>query len=93
MTKVRISKPTKSAMQSGVGAEKWVIEFVEESGSRSIDNTMGWTSSKDMGVEVKLEFPSSDLAAEFAQKNSWSYEVVEPTARKLIKKSYADNFK
>lgn len=93
MTKVRISKPTKSAMQSGSGADKWVIEFMEGAGTRSIDNTMGWTSSKDMGVEVKLEFPDAGSAAAFAQKRGWLYEVIEPLQRKLIKKSYADNFK
>ena len=93
MTKVRISIPAKSAMQSGVSGEKWVIEFLESAGTRSIDGTMGWTSSNDMSAEVKLEFPTSAAAIAFAEKNDWSYEVIEPKPRRLIKKSYADNFK
>ncbi len=92
MIKVTISRPTKSSMQSGVGDDKWVIAMVEESHTRSIDPVMGWTSSTDMGHEVKLEFHSIESAKNFAKSNSWDYEVIEPKQRKLIKKSYADNF-
>ena len=93
MTKVRISIPAKSTMQSGSGNAKWVIEFLPEKSVRFIDKTMGWTGSKDMAQELKLEFPDSALAVEFAESKGWDYEVIEPLAKKFIKKSYADNFK
>ncbi len=93
MKKALISQPTKSAMQSGSAEGKWIIEFPEGVHKRSVDAVMGWTSSKDMDSEVRLEFPSLESAENFAKSNSWVYEVIQPLQRKLIKKSYADNFK
>ena len=49
-------------------------------------------SSTDTSSELKLEFSSKDLAIEYAKKNKISYELIEPKVRKIIKKSYADNF-
>ena len=80
-------------MQSGLHDAKWIIEFREEANSRSLETVMGWTSSKDMGSEVKLEFPDLESAENFAKSNFWTYEVIQPLQRKLIKKNYADNFK
>jgi hypothetical protein len=93
MTKVRISIPTKSAMQSGQGTGRWVIDFLADGGARYIDKTMGWTSAKDMAGELKLEFLDRDSAVEFAKDKGWDYEVIEPMVKKFVKKSYADNFK
>ena len=42
--------------------------------------------------EVKLEFTSKDLAIAYAKKNKLNYELIEPKKRKIVKKSYADNF-
>lgn len=92
MTKVRIYHPTKTAMQSGSGDNNWVLVFTTGADDRFIDSTMGWTSSRDMMQEVKLTFPNRDTAIAFATENNMSYEVVEPTLRKIVKKSYADNF-
>ena len=39
-----------------------------------------------------LEFKSKELAVEYAKKNNIDFEVIEPKERKIIKKSYADNF-
>jgi uncharacterized protein (DUF1330 family) len=91
--RARIVQSTKSAMQSGRGAAKWIIEFPDSAQARSIDAVMGWTSSRDMGREVKLEFPNLESAENFAKSNSWDYEVIQPLQARLIKKSYADNFK
>jgi len=93
MKKAFILQPTKSAMQSGLRDAKWIIEFREEANSRSLETVMGWTSSKDMCSEVKLEFPDLKSAENFAKSNFWTYEVIQPLQRKLIKKNYADNFK
>ena len=78
-------------MQSGVKKfDKWVIEFITE--KPGINPLMGWESSTDTSSELKLEFSSKDLAIEYAKKNKIYYEVIEPKIRKVIKKSYADNF-
>ncbi|MDC2968905.1 ETC complex I subunit [Candidatus Pelagibacter sp.] len=91
MKKAKIYKPSKTAMQSGVKKfDKWVIEFITE--KPGINPLMGWESSTDTSSELKLEFSSKDLAIEYAKKNKIYYEVIEPKIRKVIKKSYADNF-
>ena len=91
MKKAKIYKPSKTAMQSGVKKfDKWVIEFITE--KPSINPLMGWESSTDTSSELKLEFSSKDLAIEYAKKNKINYELIEPKIRKIIKKSYADNF-
>ena len=91
MKKAKIYKPSKTAMQSGVKKfDKWVIEFITD--KPGINPLMGWESSTDTSSELKLEFSSKDLAIEYAKKNKISYELIEPKIRKIIKKSYADNF-
>ena len=78
-------------MQSGVKKfDKWVIEFITE--KPGINPLMGWESSTDTRSELKLEFSSKNLAIEYAKKNKINYELIEPKIRKIIKKSYADNF-
>ena len=42
--------------------------------------------------ELKLKFSSKDDAIKYAKKNKIDYEVIDPKSRKVIKKSYADNF-
>ena len=91
MKKAKIYKPSKTAMQSGVKKfDKWIIEFITE--KPGINPLMGWESSTDTSSELKLEFSSKELAIEYAKKNKISYELIEPKIRKIIKKSYADNF-
>ena len=91
MKKAKIYKPSKTAMQSGTKKyEKWIIEFVTE--KPGTNPLMGWESSIDTYTELKLEFDSRDLAIEYAKKNKIDYELIEPKTRKIIKKSYADNF-
>ena len=53
---------------------------------------MGWESSNDTFSEIKLEFTSKDLALDYAKKNKIKYELIEPQKRKIVKKSYSDNF-
>ena len=78
-------------MQSGLGkSNKWLLEF--ETNDPSTNPLMGWESSDDTYSELKLEFSSKDSAIEYAKKNKIDYEIVEPRKRKIIKKSYADNF-
>ena len=91
MKKAKIFKPTKTAMQSGLAkSDKWVIEYIVD--QPGINPLMGWESSTDTLSELNLEFSSKDKAIEYAKKNKIDYELIEPKARKINKKSYADNF-
>ena len=91
MKKAKIYMPTKNAMQSGwVKNDKWIIEFyTKDSG---IEPLMGWESSTDTLNELKLEFSTKELAIEYANKNKIEFEIIVPEERKIIKKSYSDNF-
>ena len=78
-------------MQSGIKKfDKWIIEFITE--KPGINPLMGWESSTDTNSEIRLEFSSKELAIEYAKKNKINFELIEPKIRKIIKKSYADNF-
>ena len=78
-------------MQSGIKKfDKWIIEFITE--QPGINPLMGWESSTDTNSELKLEFSSKELAIEYAKKNKINFELIEPKIRKIVKKSYADNF-
>ena len=91
MKKAKIYKPTKTAMQSGFGNTKnWLIEF--DTLNTGINPLMGWETSKDTMSEVKIEFSTKEQAINYAKKNNIDYYVVEPEKRKIIKKSYTDNF-
>ena len=91
MKKAKIYKPSKTAMQSGNrNTKNWLLEF--DTLNTGIDPLMGWESSKDMMSEVKLEFSTKEQAINFAKKNNINYYIIEPQKRKIIKKSYADNF-
>ena len=89
----RIYRPSKSAMQSGLGRSKdWVLEFEPEA-PRAVDPLMGWTSSADMRGQIRLEFDSRDEAIAYAERNGLAYTVSDTEPRKHLKKSYAENFK
>ena len=89
---VRIYKPTKSTTQSGEGSHHWLLEFVTNSNSKFKENLMGRVASSDMSNEVKLKFPTMEEAIDFAQKRNYTFELITPKERKLIKKNYASNF-
>ena len=78
-------------MQSGLGkTDKWMLEF--ETKDSTINPLMGWESSNDTLSELKLEFSTKELAINYAKKMKINYEIIEPKKRKMVKKSYADNF-
>ena len=78
-------------MQSGQGKSyKWILEF--ETNDPTTNPLMGWESSDDTLSELNLEFPSKELALEYAKKNKIDVELKEPKRRRIVKKSYADNF-
>ena len=91
MKKAKIYKPTKTAMQSGLAKTKlWLLEF--ETKNMDINPLMGWESSTDTYSELKMEFISKELAIEYAKNNEIDFELIEPNERKIVKKSYSDNF-
>ena len=78
-------------MQSGTGKnKKWVLEFITKDPTRN--PLMGWESSSDTYEEIKLEFSTKELAINYAKKKKIEYELIEPKKRKIMKKSYSDNF-
>ena len=78
-------------MQSGnKNSHKWLLEFLTN--DTGINPLMGWESSTDTLSEIRLEFSDKNLAIEYAKKNKINYEIIEPKERKIVKKSYSDNF-
>ena len=78
-------------MQSGLKkTNKWILEF--ETKNPTKNPLMGWESSSDTLSELKLEFSSKEKAIDYAKKRKIDFEIIEPKKRKLLKKSYADNF-
>ena len=78
-------------MQSGrANTKKWLLRFNDL--KNGVNPLMGWESSTNTLSELNLEFSSKDEAIKYAKKNNINYELIEPKNRKIIKKSYSDNF-
>ena len=78
-------------MQSGLGkSDKWILEFETQNPTKN--PLMGWESSSDTYTELKLEFSTKESAINYARKKKIDYEIIKPKKRKILKKSYADNF-
>ena len=78
-------------MQSGLAKNnKWVLEFKTQDPLKN--PLMGWESSTDTLSELKLEFSTKELAINYAKKKKIDFEIIDPKKRKIVKKSYADNF-
>jgi hypothetical protein len=91
MKKAIIYIPNKNPMQSGFGKNnKWVLEFKTKNPTQN--PLMGWESSSDTLSELKLEFKTKEIAINYAKKKKIDFEIIEPKKRKIVKKSYADNF-
>jgi len=91
MKKAKIYIPSKTAMQSGFGkSNKWILEYYVKNGTQN--PLMGWETSSDTLSEIKLEFSLKEEAINYAKKNNIDYDLIEPKKRKIVKKSYADNF-
>lgn len=92
--KYKIYQPTKSAMSSGKGKTKqWIAEPFAEQDASFIDPIIGWTSSTDTSQQLKLSFATRKEAIAFAERCGHDYQVIEPRQPKLVKKTYADNFR
>ena len=92
--KAKIYQPSRSAMQSGMACTRnWLLEFPRTTKIK-IDPLMGWASSGDTKVQVRIPFETKDAAIAYAEENGIDYSVQEPTRRKPIirKRGYAENF-
>tara|TARA_X000001036_G_scaffold389743_1_gene386991 strand:- start:312 stop:590 length:279 start_codon:yes stop_codon:yes gene_type:complete len=91
--KAKIFKPSKTAMQSGrANTKSWSLVLIDDS-KTSKDGLMGWHGGSSTVNQVKLKFSTKEDAIDYAKRNNLSYEVLESSERKVISKSYADNFK
>jgi len=91
--KAKIFKPAKTAMQSGRSKfNKWVLKFSDKKNQLK-DTMMGWNGGSSTISQIELKFSSKEEAVNYAKKNGIDYEVLETSERKVINKSYADNFK
>ena len=91
--KIIIYRQAKSAMQSGkLNCKKWLAKPIEETNSRSINDLTRWVSSDNTQTQLKFEFTNKEDAIDYAVKNNFEYEVVEPQEFKIKPKSYAENF-
>ena len=91
--KAKIFKPAKTAMQSGRSKfNKWVLKFSDKKNQLK-DTMMGWNGGSSTISQIELKFSSKEEAVNYAKKNNIDYEVLETSERRVINKSYADNFK
>ncbi len=89
---IKIYKPSKSSMQSGLGnSKKWLAEYIQEK-DKIKDTLMGWNSSLDTKEQIKMFFDTKEQAIEWAKKNNEQFIVIEPKERKIKPKNYASNF-
>ena len=92
MALARISRPSKTAMQSGTAKTKeWVLDYEPET-PREIEPLMGWTASGDMRQQVRLRFDSAQEAVAYCERHGIAYQVSDekPAVRRTM--SYSDNF-
>ncbi|OJX10912.1 MAG: hypothetical protein BGO77_05210 [Caedibacter sp. 37-49] len=92
-SEVRIYKPKKTAMQSGLRrTHEWVLEYIRPS-HLYVDPLMQWTGCvKTNAVQPKLFFKTREKAIEYAQSNNLTYLVENPHPSKVMPKRYSDNF-
>jgi hypothetical protein len=89
--KAKIYIPTQNPMQSGRGKQKnWLLEF--DTRDPETNSLMGWESSDDTLKEVKLKFSSKEKAINYADANNIDYTIIEPKPKKVVIKSYDENF-
>jgi len=89
---IKIYKPAKTAMQSGLGkTKKWLAEYISDVDNIK-DSLMGWNSSHDTQSQIKVFFETKEKAIDWAKKNNFQFYVEEPKNKIIKPKSYASNF-
>lgn len=91
--KVRIYRPSKNTMQSGLAKTKiWVLEYENET-ARGPEPLMGWTASGDTNNQVRLKFPTQEEAVAYAQEKGWAFTLDLAHERVIQPRNYSDNFR
>ena len=89
---IKIYKPSKTAMQSGIGkTKKWLAEYISEVDNVK-DSLMGWNSSLDTQSQIKVFLETKEQAIAWAKNSNYQFYVEEPKIKKIKPKSYASNF-
>lgn len=93
MSDVRIYKPKKTAMQSGIrGTRKWILEFIQPA-YLYVDPLMRWTGClKSNSLRSRVFFETCQEAVEYAKSKRLTYSVENPCGLKMVPKRYSDNF-
>ena len=79
-------------MQSGQAKTRdWVLEYEPET-PREVEPLMGFTSSRDMRSQIRLEFATRDEAIAYAEREGITYQVFEAHVAERKRIAYADNF-
>ncbi len=74
--KVKITRPAKTAMQSGKSnSKKWILVPLEENNSRWINKLTGWVSSNNTNTQLKIEFINKEEAIKYAEDQGFEYEL------------------
>ncbi len=93
ISRARIYRPAKTAMQSGrANTKDWILEF-EPQARKDHDPLMGWVGSGDMRGQIRLRFATMEEALAFARRRGFGVDALEPHTRRVRPKSYADNFR
>jgi hypothetical protein len=93
MASARIYQQGKPATQSGrARSGQFVLEFESEEGKRP-DPLMGWAGGADTVEQVRLAFPTLDAALAYCARHGLDAQVVPPAPKRLILRSYAENFR
>ena len=80
-------------MQTGRAKyNKWILK-ISDSKNQTKDTMMGWNGGSNTTSQIQLQFKTKEDAINYAKSNNLDYEVLETSERKVISKSYADNFK
>jgi len=73
---IKIYKPSKTAMQSGIGnTKKWLAEYISDVDNVK-DSLMGWNSSFDTQSQIRIFFESKTcighiFEGKFFQNMNW----------------------
>ena len=90
--KAKAYKNSTSSTQSGKKrTDYWILEPIC-SQNYVRDDLMGWSGGSDIKGQIKLKFSSINDLERYAEKNKIALEIIQPKEKKVIIKSYADNF-
>lgn len=92
---IKIYKEKKSATQSSMPANHWVLEVVINKDSIGHNNPMNWNSSYDTLKQIKkMNFKDRSSAEEFARLMKMDIVSIDPEIdnKSRKKKTYLENY-